>query len=140
MLDGSPFDLFEYCRNCDGAIGQHKYREGEEIFYHLAVGTVDNVPFGYQRDKADDKYQHIDYRAEIEQRYHTEFEKYRKFGIIGKYRHTVNKFRNTAAKRKDGKHMRGENRHKHIVAGEFTLENALEKLSAVFTEHLIEAL
>ena len=140
MLDGSPFNLFEYCRYCDGAIGEHKYREGEEVFYYLAGRAVDNVPFSYQRDKADHEYQHIDYRAEIEQRHHTEFEKYRKFGIFRKNSHTVDKFRDTAAKRKDGEHQRGEDRHKHIVASEFALENALEKLSAVFAEHLIKAL
>ena len=119
MLNGSPFDLFEYCRDCDGAIGEHKYREGEEIFDHFAGRTIYNVPFGYQRDKADDEDEHIDYRAEIEHGYHTEFEKYRKFGIIRKYSHTVDKFRDTATKRKDCKHQRGEDRHKHIVASKF---------------------
>ena len=68
---------FEERRNRDRCIGQHKEREGEKVFNHLILRAVDNLPFGDKSDKANDEDKHINYRTEIEQRYHTELQEHR---------------------------------------------------------------
>ena len=72
VLDRSPFNLFEQSRHSNRSVGQHEYREREEIFDGLFGRTVDNVPFGNEGDKAHHEDQHIYYRSKIDHGQHTE--------------------------------------------------------------------
>lgn len=140
MLDWGPFNLLEERCDCDRRIRKHKYREREEVFYHLFRRTVDYVPFGDDRYEADDKYQHINDHTEIENRQHTEIEEVEEHGVINENGDTVDKFTDTAKKRKYREHKCRENRHQHIVASKRATEDTFEERSTVFTEDLIEAL